>query len=902
MITDVRAWARLVAAAVVGIAAFVPVGIASAADVDAPAEPAVPGLRLPQGVRPLEYDVTLTVVPGEPWAAGEIAIDVDLDRPHAIVWLNADGLDVSQASVDESGPATSSGVPATRVRVATNRDQFLGIAFEPALPAGRHRITLAYRAAQNRNSSRGIFTLEDGGTWYSMTQFEPIAARKAFPCFDEPHFKAPWRIALRVPSGMTAVSNTPVVGEENAADGHKIVRFAPTDPLPSYLVAFAVGHWETASAGKPGMRPTPMRLVAPRGQKAALAFGVRTLPALFTIEERWFGIAHPFPKLDHVAIPLGVRFAMENAGMITYGAPILLQPGSATPAFRHTLANIAAHEIAHQWFGNLVTPAWWDDIWLNEAFATWLAEKTVDAWQPGYERGAQRVHARADAIEEDRLASARRIREPIRERGDIFNAFDSITYEKGATVIGMFEGWVGEEPFRRGVRDYLQRHRYGNATVDDFLGALDAATGRPVRSAFATFLDQNGVPEVRVALGCSQGRARLLLSQRRHAATGDEVPIQQWQIPVCARYGEGRASRTACTLLTEPKGTLDVGTACPAFVVANAGGRGYYLPAYDADMLARLARHRDALTPAEYASVLYDLRALVRAGSVTGAQALEWASAAARSRDRHVIVAAIALASFVRDELVADDERVRFSAFVRREFGSRARALGFIPRHGESDDEELLRRSLLRFAAPEDPALAAQARRHARKWLGDRKAVDPGLADTVLLIAARTGDAKLFDAMLAEAHRTSNRLDRRNLMIALYAFGDPALARQGLGLLLDPQIDVRDAMTALGISVSRTPPSRAPYAFITEHFDALAARVDADAPGGWPGYAADLCSEADRDAVASFWQNRVASYAGGERNLAQALESIASCSRLRARERASVDRFLARYGVRDPLR
>ena len=897
-----RAWLRLAAAVLVGFTVSAHGPRAAAADVVATAETAAPGLRLPQGARPLGYDVTLTVVPGEPSAAGVIAIDVEVDRPHSILWLNADGIDVSQASVDASSSTTESGVTATRVRVVANRDQFLGLAFEPALPAGRHRVTLAYRAAQNRNSSRGIFTLEDGGTWYSMTQFEPISARKAFPCFDEPHFKAPWRIALRIPRHMTAVSNTPVVAEEDVPDAQKLVRFAPTDPLPSYLVAFAVGHWETASAGTLGRRPTPMRLIAPRGQKAALGFAVRSFPQLFTLEERWFGIAHPFAKLDHVAIPLGVRFAMENAGMITYGAPILLQPGSATPAFRHTLVNIAAHEIAHQWFGNLVTPAWWDDIWLNEAFATWLAEKTVDAWQPGYERGAQRVHARADAIEEDRLASARRIREPIRERGDIFNAFDSITYQKGATVIGMFEGWVGEEPFRRGVRDYLEHHRYGNATVDDFLGALDAATGRPVRSAFATFLDQNGVPEVGVALDCSQGRARLALTQRRHAAEGDHVAAQQWQIPVCARYGDGGASRTACTLLTEPKGELEVGPSCPALVVANAGGRGYYLPAYDPDLLARLARRRDALTPAEYASVLYDLRALVRAGSVSGAQALEWASVAARSRDRHVMVAAIALASFVRDELVSDDERARFSAFVRREFGPRARALGFAARRGESDDEELLRRSLLGFAAPEDPVLAAQARGLARKWLANRKSVDAGLADTVLLIAARTGDTALFDAMLAEAHRTSNRLDRRNLMIALYAFGDPALARRGLGLLLDPKVDIRDAMTALGISASRMPPSRVPHAFIAEHFDALAARVDPDAPGGWPGYAAELCSEADRDAVAAFWKSRVASYAGGERNLAQTLEAIESCTRLRARERARVDKFLARYRTAAPSR
>jgi alanyl aminopeptidase len=368
---------------------------------------------------------------------------------------------------------------------------------------------------------------------------------------------------------------------------------------------------------------------------------------------------------------------MENAGLITYGAPILLQPASATPAFRHGVANIGAHEMAHQWFGNLVTMQWWDDIWLNEAFATWFAEKIVDAWQPGYERGAGRVQARAYAMETDRLLSARRIRQPIVVRGDIFNAFDSITYEKGATVIGMFEGWVGDEPFRRGVRSYLDAHRYGSATVRDFLDALGAASAQPVAPAFATFLDQNGVPEVDVTLECSKRGARLALSQRRLAAFDTGAADQQWQIPVCARYGTGQASRSACTLLTERQGSLDLRQACPAFVVANAGGRGYYVPAYSGDLFARLAKHRAALTAVEYASVLYDLRPLVRAGSVPSTQALEWIRASAKSRDRHVMLAAIALASFVRDELVSDEQRGHFAAYVRREFGPRARALGF---------------------------------------------------------------------------------------------------------------------------------------------------------------------------------------------------------------------------------
>ncbi len=539
--------------------------------------------------------------------------------------------------------------------------------------------------------------------------------------------------------------------------------------------------------------------------------------------------------------------------------------------------------------------AWWDDLWLNESFATWFAEKMVDAWRPEYERGARRVHERADAIEADSLASARRIREAIASRGDIFNAFDAITYEKGATVIGMFERWLGEAPFREGVRGYLERHRYASATVGDFLAAIAASSGRPVAPAFATFLDQNGVPQVGVELACSRGRARLLLSQRRHVPAGVEPGEQRWQVPVCVRYGSSGSTRNACTLLAAASAALDLQGGCPAFVFANAGGVGYYVPDYRGDLLARLKRHRSALTPAEYASLLYDLRPLVRAGSVDAAEALAGIRLAARSRDRHVTTAAIELASFVRDALVPDDERARFSSFVRRVFGQQARALGLHPRAGESDDDQLLRRTLLHFAAPDDPKLAAQARRLAMAWLRDRKAIDRGLVDTVLYVAARTGDATLFEAMRAEASAASDRLDRRNLMIALFSFRDPALAVRGLALLFDPAIDIREATTALSLANGASPPRRETHAFIAEHFDALAARVDRDAPGTWPRYAAGLCDAADRAAVEAFWQPRADRYAGAGRNLAQALEAIDLCVRMRARERPSVVSALDRY-------
>ena len=359
------------------------------------------------------------------------------------------------------------------------------------------------------------------------------------------------------------------------------------------------------------------------GRTADAAFASRAYPQIFERLERWFGIAYAYRKLDQVAIPLSVSFAMENVGLITYGANgFLAKPGEATPRFRHGAASVGAHEMSHQWFGDLVTTAWWDDIWLNEAFATWMAAKIVDEWRPDYERGAARSAERAEAIAEDMLDSARRIREPIVTRGDIFNAFDSITYQKGATVLDMFEGWIGEEQFRLGVRQYLKERSDGNATAEDFLRAVGAASKRPFAPAFSTFLDQNGVPRIEIALQCTSGGAKLALSQRRLVPLGaPEHRDQRWQIPVCVRYGDRAASRDACTLLAEKSATLALQGSCPKFVMANAGGRGYYVADYRDDLLVRLEANRIALSPPEYAGLLYDLRALVRTEDLNGARA-----------------------------------------------------------------------------------------------------------------------------------------------------------------------------------------------------------------------------------------------------------------------------------------
>jgi hypothetical protein len=338
--------------------------------------------------------------------------------------------------------------------------------------------------------------------------------------------------------------------------------------------------------------------------------------------------------------------------------------------------------------------------------------------------------------------------------------------------------------------------------------------------------------------------------------------------------------------VTETSETLPLEGACPDFVYANAGGRGYFVPDHEGMLLARLAAHRDALTPAEFASLLYDLRALLGAGAVDAARAADWVRAGAASPDPHVVEAAIDLAAYIRDTLTDEDERPRYAAFVREVFGPRMKTLGLAPAANESDGDALLRRSLVGFAAAEDPALAAEARRLAAAWLRDRRAIDPGLADSVLLAAGQSGDAALFDAMVAEVRAPGTEpLDRRHLLVALFAFRDPTLAKKGLDLLLDGTLDIRESTTALSIAHRAAASRRETHDFIVANYDALARRVPRDAPGRWPGYAAGLCSERDRTEVLAFWQPRIASLPGGERNLAQAAETIERCVAVRSKHR-----------------
>ncbi|MCP3144383.1 M1 family metallopeptidase [Pyxidicoccus xibeiensis] len=856
-----------------------------------------PGLRLDARIRPLRQTVTLELDPRQEAFRGTAEIELTLTEATRQLWLHGEELTVKDATFLVDG---------TRIQAMALPLSGL-IAFVPPKPLGPGTVTLRveYTGLARAQENSGVFREQEAGRWYAMTQFQALYARRAFPCFDEPSFKIPWQLTLRVRAEDGAFSNAPVDAEERGADGWKTVRFQPTPPLPSYLVAFAVGPFEVVDAGTAGRNRVPVRMLVPHGRAAEAAWAARVTPPLLEELEAWFGTPYPFAKLDVLAMAGSQGGAMEHPGLITFGAQLMLGPVEGDSSWRQRFfAQTQAHELAHQWFGNLVTLGWWDDLWLNESFADWLSYKVVTKWRPAWRWDVRRVEARGQALKEDRLVSARAIRQPIESPGDIDAAFDGITYNKGAAVLAMFEAWVGPDAFQQGVRRYLDAHARGTATTAAFFQALSAAAGRDVAPAFSTFLDRPGVPRVAMELQCpADAPPRLALEQRRYlplGSPGSAADARPWHVPVCVRYvARGKEGR-ACTMLTGSTGTLVLEGAkgCPDQVHPNAEARGYYHALPRGDGLARLERQGGkGLEVSERLVLMDDAQALVASGDLDVAQALSLTTRLLRPDDPDLVAGAADVVGGVRDDFVPDTLRPQRARFVRGLFGGLARRLGFVARPGEREEQGMLRPLVVWMVANvgEDSALRAEARKLALRWLEDRGSLSSDEAWAVLNTAAAGGDATLHQRLREALRTTTESRERQLLFSALGAFQDTALARSSLELLLAPEVDAREALPVLFGQLSTVPTRSVAFDFVREHFEPLRKRLPRDTATWLLATGGSFCDAAHRQQALDFFSPYTRQIEGGERVLAQSLERVDLCIAQRAALRPGLERFLGRY-------
>ncbi|MCA9622342.1 MAG: M1 family peptidase, partial [Myxococcales bacterium] len=446
--------------------------------------------RLPPGVQPTRYRLALDIDPGSDGFTGEVGITIDLDAATSAIVLHAAELSITRAEVVVGDSVLTAETSRRRASGATTNEEELVVVTSAELPAGSVELRLSF-AGTLSEALVGMYRVEDGGEDYVFTQLEPSDARRVFPCFDDPIFKVPFDVSVTAPADDRVFANTPELSAE--PDGERITHtFATTKPLPTYLVALAMGPLDVLEGPQ---TPVPLRLITARGKSQSGKLALATAAAQLPLLGNWFGHPYPYAKLDLVAVPNFGPGAMENAGLVTFREELLLVDGGSAMS-RRDMVMTMAHELSHQWFGNLVTMKWWDDLWLNEGFASYLETVIADEQEPETRAELDLLSLSGWVMDLDALQSSRRVRQPVSNTYQAWQAFDGITYVKGASVIRMLHDWLGDEPFRHGIRNYVERHAFGNASAADVFASLSATSGHDVAKVASTFLDQPGVPLV----------------------------------------------------------------------------------------------------------------------------------------------------------------------------------------------------------------------------------------------------------------------------------------------------------------------------------------------------------------------------------------------------------------------
>ena len=850
----------------------------------------VPTGPLPRTVVPSLVALELKLDPKQARFSGTTRIEATVAEPTRVIWMHGRDLEIAKAeAVLADGK---------RVALAASVEHVSGVLKLTAaqlIPAGKVTLVIAYDAPFGQ--LQGAYKVKPDGLDYVVTQMEALGARNTFPGFDEPSFKQPWDITLIVPEADVAVANSAETRTEQLPGGWKKVSFDRTEALPSYLIAFAVGPWDLAEGpdiAPHGARTTPIKLrgVAAKGQGGRMAYSLANTPVIVHALEDYFGTPYPFDKLDNVAAPDFAAGAMENAGLIVYRDSLMFPDETSSVRERQSFWGVSAHELAHQWFGDLVTMQWWDDLWLNEAFATWMGNKIHGQLRPEAHTDRGILEGGLGAMAVDSLASTRRIHQPINDFTEIQSAFDGITYQKGGAVLAMFENYVGETQFRDGVRTYLKAHARGNATSTDLIDAIAAQSKDPagVKAAFLSFIGQPGVPFVKVDVDCTGRKPVLDVRQQRYLPLGSTASAAQtWGIPMCVRYADGGQVREQCGIVSGAQARLELTEAqsCPAWVIPNAHGAGYYRFALAPKLQQSLSAAFAKLDEREQRVHADSVTSAYGAGELTPSQLLAALPQFASAEVRQTVTAGMGSIDWMKWHLIDDEpRREAFMANAAAIYKPRLARLGLVPRQGEVDDDRLLRSNLIGFlAGARDPAVRAELGRQGRAVLGldsggtlAADAVARDIRGTALWVSVQDGGVAAFD--LAERHLRASQdaVLRGQLLTALGSATDPALAVRARALVLEKGLLRRNELYSIPANQLDEEALRPGVRqWLDRHFDELEARL---APGGAnlaALYAVGMCSTEEALVLESKFGERLKTLEGGPLELRQAGEAIRLC-------------------------
>ncbi len=862
-----------------------------------PAQAGVPTGPLPRTVVPSEVSLELKLDPAQPRFSGHVSISVDVASPTRVIWMHGRKLDIKKAVYM---PANGKNLDLTAAEADVSG--VLKLTAPETIAAGKGVIAIDYDAPFGE--LQGAYRVKPDGNDYVVTQMEPLGARYTFPGFDEPSFKQPWDITLIVPKDDVAVANTAAAKTEDLGDGWKKVTFKRTEALPSYLIAFAVGPWDVVDGPDipaNGSRTAPIKLrgIAAKDLGGRMDYSLKHTPEIVMALEDYFGIPYPFGKLDNLATPDFWAGAMENAGLIVYRDSLMFPDENSAVGRRQAFWGVSAHELAHQWFGDLVTTRWWDDIWLNEGFATWMGNKIHGQLQPEAHTDRGLLEGALGAMNADSLASTRRVHEPIKDFTDIQAAFDGITYQKGGATLNMFEQYIGPKQFQAGIRKYLKAHARGNATSADLIHAVAAESDDPqaISKAFFTFIDQPGVPFVKVDLDCSGKTPALTLQQQRYLPIGSTASADEtWGIPMTVRYDDGGTVRMQKMLVTGKQARMELTQArsCPTWVMPNAHGNGYYRFALTPKLQDALSDGFAQLDEREQRVFADSVTAAYGAGNLTPSQLLATLPKFASAKVRQTVTAGMGNTEWMSERLLHDDAaRKQFHAQVADIYRPRLQQLGMTTKEGEPDDDGLLRSELIGFFAQtlKDPAVRGRLEASGRAVLGlgvdgkpgDGKlhpdAVSQDLRDTALAIAVADGGKAAYDAAEKQFRASDDAVLRSQLLGAMSSATDPALAKRSRALVFEKDLLRRNELfPAVGGQLGQEETRPALRQWVDANFKQLDAKL---APAGAAlirVYSAGMCSNADADKLQAKFGKRMEDVEGGPRALKQTIEGVRMCA------------------------
>jgi puromycin-sensitive aminopeptidase len=842
--------------------------------------------KLPTYVTPINYQIKLLPDLKNFTFEGQESIDIEVHEATKQIVLNCIEIDVKSASITEEGSEFAGQV------TLDDKNQRATILFPKQLPPGLKTLHLSFAGILN-DKLHGFYRsryLDSTGQEKAMatTQFEATDARRAFPCFDEPEYKATFDVTLVVDEDLTAISNGSLKSQKSLGNGKKEMVFNRTMKMSTYLVAFIIGELEGTDPIE-SADGTPIRIWALRGKKHLASFARDCAAATLSFFSHYYGIKYPADKLDLIAIPNFASGAMENLGAITFReTALLVDQESASHAELERIADVVAHENAHMWFGDLVTMKWWNGLWLNEAFATFMEMLAVDDWRPEWKRWESFSAARASAFAVDALHTTRAIEYPVKHPDEAGGMFDILTYVKGASVLRMLEQYLGPEQFRKGINFYLNKHQYANAETTDLWDALQSATKDPVRKVMDSWIFQGGYPLVSVE---KTANGLSLQQQRFNYTIGAKGPTQIYQIPILLRAKAGPGVVAMKVLMSEPE--MEVSLPGPVeWAVVNDGGHGFYQVHYSKPLLEALSESiQQIMAPVERFNLVSSAWATTLSGHTSLQEYLHLISRLTDEHDKNVWTAILGSLQYL-NRIIDHTIRPKFEHFSRHVVKDAYERLGWKASAEESGLNKQLRGMLIGAmgSLANDPEVQHKSAEYYHAYKQDRSSADPDIIGAVIGTLATTGDAALYTEFFEQFTRARTPQEEQRFLSALSRFRKRDLIDRTLNYTLTGEIRTQDGPYTIAAVLMNVYCRGQGWDFMTHHWDELIEIFPVNSLSRMCGGIVSLVDEDLEKQVIEFFSRHEVPHAG--KTIEQHLESLHVAVKFKEREAANLETAL----------